>query len=97
VPAYVKQIECLSCSNSRNFVHHTETTNTLISQAEAIGLPRGSMLSCGRCGSTSLVRGWGDATPYATKGYVGRRRRRRSSAALAAAAAAPSVPSNPAI
>jgi hypothetical protein len=97
VPSYVKQIECLSCSNSRNFVHHMETTNTLISQAEALSLPRGSMLSCGRCGSTSLVRSWGDATPYATKGYVGRRRRRRSSAALAAAAQTSDLPAYPAV
>ncbi len=97
MPAYVKQIECLSCSNSRNFVHHMETTNTLISQAEAISLPRGTLLSCGRCGSTSLVRSWGDATPYATKGYVGRRRRRRSSAALPAAPATTNVPNGPAV
>jgi hypothetical protein len=62
----------------------------LISQAEAIALQRSAVLTCGRCGSNSLIRCWGDATPYATAGYVGRRRRRRSAAA-AAAAASPSA------
>ena len=75
---YARQIECLSCSNSRGFVHHTETSSIPVSQAEALTLPPRSVLTCGRCGSTSLIRSWGDATPYATKGYVGRRRRRRT-------------------
>jgi hypothetical protein len=73
---YERQIECLSCSNSRGFVHHTETSSVPVSQAEALNLPSRAVLTCGRCGSTSLIRSWGDATPYATKGYVGRRRRR---------------------
>jgi hypothetical protein len=81
VGLYARQIECLSCSNSRGFVHHTETSSVPVSQAEALALPPRSILTCGRCGSTSLIRSWGDATPYATKGYVGRRRRRRSASA----------------
>lgn len=85
MPAYVRQLECLSCSNSRSFVHHTEATQQMISQAEAILLAKTEVITCGRCGSTSLVRCWGDATPYATTGYVGRRRRRRSAAAAAEA------------
>jgi hypothetical protein len=81
VPAYIRQLECLSCSNSRSFVLHDDTTQRMISQAEVAVLPRNAMITCGRCGSSSLVRCWGDATPYATTGYVGRRRRRRSAAA----------------
>lgn len=83
MPAYVRQLECLSCSNSRNFVHHTEAGQTILSQVEAGALPKTAVVTCGRCGSSSLVRCWGDATPYATTGYVGRRRRRRSSTAVA--------------
>jgi hypothetical protein len=75
--AYARQIECLACSNSRGFVHHSETASTPISQAEALALPIRAIVTCGRCSSSSLIRSWGDATPYATKGYVGRRRRRR--------------------
>jgi hypothetical protein len=56
-----------------------------VSQAEALALPPRSVLSCARCGSTSLIRVWGDAIPYATKGYVGRKRRRRTVAAVPAA------------
>ncbi len=78
MPAYVRQLECLACSNTRNFVHHRETSQTLLPQADALALPHGALLTCGRCGSTSLVRGWGDAVPFATQGYVGRRRRRRA-------------------
>ena len=84
MPAYVRQLECLSCSNSRNFVHHTEAGQTILSQVEAGALPKTAVVTCGRCGSTSLVRCWGDATPYATTGYVGRRRRRRSAATAGA-------------
>lgn len=86
---YARQVECLSCSNSRNFVHHDETSSRLISQAEVAALPKDAMLSCGRCGSFSLISCWGDAVPYATTGYVGRRRRRKNAAAQAAAAAIP--------
>jgi len=87
MPDYIRQLECLQCSNSRTFVLHQETSQMLVSQAEAISLPQGSVLTCGRCGSTSLVRGWGDAVPYATQGYVGRKRRRKAQilAALQAA------------
>jgi hypothetical protein len=87
VPAYIRQLECLSCSNSRSFVLHAEATQRMISQAEAAMLPRNAVITCGRCGSSSLVRCWGDATPFATAGYVGRRRRRRSAAATGAAPA----------
>ena len=84
MPAYVRQLECLSCSNSRTFVHHTEAGQTILSQVEAGALPKSAVVTCGRCGSSSLVCCWGDATPYATTGYVGRRRRRRSATAAAA-------------
>ncbi len=76
--SYMRQIECLNCSNCRAFVYHTDTSSMPVTQAQALTLPPGPMLTCGRCGSTSLIRTWGDATPYATRGYVGRRRRRRS-------------------
>ncbi len=79
MPAYIRQVECLACSNSRSFVHHQEGGQSMLSQLEACNLPRGAVITCGRCGSSSLVRAWGDATPYATTGYVARRRRRRRS------------------
>jgi hypothetical protein len=41
-------------------------------------MPPRSVIACARCGSTSLIRSWGDGIPYATAGYVGRRRRRRT-------------------
>ncbi len=85
MPDYIRQLECLACSNSRVFSVHQETSRVLVSQADALALPRNAVITCGRCGSTSLVRGWGDAVPYATQGYVGRRRRRRNLAASASA------------
>ena len=87
MPDYIRQLECLACSNSRTFILHQETSQMLVSQAEAVSLPQGSVVTCGRCGSTSLVRGWGDAVPYATQGYVGRRRRRKSAMVTAIASA----------
>jgi len=69
----------LSCSNNRSFIRHGETEQQMLSQAEAATLPRGTFITCGRCGSSSLIAVWGDAIPYATTGYVGRRRRRRGS------------------
>ncbi|MGH2387616.1 MAG: hypothetical protein ACRDIE_05380 [Chloroflexota bacterium] len=77
---YTRQVECLSCSNSRNFVHHGETSQQLIGQAEVAALPKEAILSCGRCGSFSLISCWSDAVPYATVGYTPRRRRRRKAA-----------------
>lgn len=76
--SYIRQLECLACSNSRTFVHHDEATQRMIGQVEVSTLPRNAVVTCGRCGSTSLVRCWGDSVPFATTGYVGRRRRRRS-------------------
>lgn len=80
MPDYIRQIECLACSNSRIFAVRQDTRLVLISQTDAALLPPSAPLACGRCGSVSLVRGWGDSIPYATKGYVSRRRRRRRAA-----------------
>ncbi|MGH2347675.1 MAG: hypothetical protein ACRDG4_20805 [Chloroflexota bacterium] len=88
MPEYIRQLECLACSNSRIFTLHQETSQILVSQVDALALPRNAVITCGRCGSTSLVRGWGDAVPYATQGYVGRRRRRRKAGVAATAAPA---------
>ena len=73
--SFTRQLECLNCSQTRSFVHHTETTQRLLSQAEALTLPRNAMVTCGRCGSASVLYGWGDAMPYATRGRPSRRRR----------------------
>ena len=75
--SYVKQVECLQCSNSRGFVHHTETNQRLISQVEASRLHRQAALSCGRCGCTSLILAWADAIADAPAGATPRRRARR--------------------
>jgi hypothetical protein len=72
---YTRQLECLNCSQTRSFVHHTETAQRLISQTEALALPRKAVLTCGRCGSASVLSGWGDGLPYATRGRLPRRRR----------------------
>lgn len=74
---YKAQLECLSCSNSRSFMHHADRASRPVSQQEAFELPRRAVLTCGRCGSQSLLRMWADAIPYATAGYSGRRRRRQ--------------------
>jgi hypothetical protein len=73
--SYTRQLECLNCSQTRSFVHHTETSHRLLSQGEAIKLPRGARITCGRCGSASVLYSWGDAMPYASGGRVPRRRR----------------------
>jgi hypothetical protein len=78
VGGYTRQLECMSCSNSRGFMHYTETSSMPLSQGEALAMPPRSVIACARCGSTSLIRSWGDGIPYATAGYVGRRRRRRT-------------------
>jgi hypothetical protein len=72
---YTQQLECLNCSHARSFVQHTETSQRLLSQAEALKLPRGTLLTCGRCGSASVLKSWGDDAPYASHGLVPRRRR----------------------
>ena len=78
--SFTRQLECLNCSQTRSFVHHTETTQRLLSQAEALALPRNAMVTCGRCGSASVLYGWGDALPYATRGRLPRRKRSSGSA-----------------
>jgi hypothetical protein len=72
---FTRQLECLNCSHARSFVHHTETTQHLLSQAEALTLPRGATVTCGRCGSASVLCSWRDGAPYATRGLAPRRRR----------------------
>jgi len=59
-----RQLECLSCSNTRTFVHHTTAGEHRVDQATVTALPRRAVLTCGRCGSVSLVAGWGDSFPY---------------------------------
>jgi hypothetical protein len=86
--AYTLQLECLSCSNRRNFLVHSEAGAQLLTQAELNSLSKHTVVTCGRCGSGSLIRSWADAIPDATTPYIPRRRRRRSKAAIAAAAAA---------
>jgi hypothetical protein len=80
--SFTRQLECLNCSQSRSFVHHTETAQRLISQAEALALPRNAVVTCGRCGSASVLYGWGDAMPSATHGRDPRRRRSSARAGL---------------
>jgi hypothetical protein len=60
----IRQLECLNCSNKRNFMQHTAAGEHGITQAEAAALPGRAILTCGRCGSPSLVMGWDDAFPY---------------------------------
>jgi hypothetical protein len=72
--SYTRQLECLNCSQTRSFVHHTEMAQQMLSQAEAVKLPRGARITCGRCGSASVLVSWGDATPYALRGRTSRRR-----------------------
>jgi hypothetical protein len=75
--AYVEQLECLNCSQSRSFVLHGDREQRILGRTEAACLSRGirrGLLLCARCGSSSLIRGWGDATPYATVRMPRRRR-----------------------
>lgn len=71
--AYAEQLECLNCSQSRNFILHGDRQQRTIGQVEAAALGRGAVLTCARCGGGSLIRGWTDTVPYA----AGRPRRRR--------------------
>jgi hypothetical protein len=71
--SFGRQLECLNCAQSRSFVHHTETTQRRINQAEAVALPRKAVVTCGRCGSASVHYGWGDGLPAAMRGRLPRR------------------------
>ena len=74
--AYVEQLECLHCSQSRSFVLHGEREQRLLGQADAAKLAGRVLLTCGRCGGRSLIRSWADALPDAPAGRTPRRRRR---------------------
>ena len=76
--AYVEQLECLNCSQSRSFVLHGDREQRILGQAEAARaarVARRGALTCARCGGSNLIRSWGDAVPYATTGVTRRRRR----------------------
>jgi hypothetical protein len=73
--ACVEQLECLNCSQSRSFVLHGDRQQRIIGQSEAARIARRGVLTCGRCGSSSLIRSWSDGVPYATAGMTPRRRR----------------------
>jgi hypothetical protein len=79
--AYVEQLECLNCSQSRGFVLHGDREQRLIGQAEAVGVGTRGVLTCARRGGRNLIRGWTDAVPYGT---IGRPLRQRRSTPLAA-------------
>ena len=72
--AYVEQLECLQCSQSRSFVLHGLHGQRMLGQAEAARLSRSAVLTCARCGSSSLIRGWADGAPYATGARMRKRR-----------------------
>jgi hypothetical protein len=72
---FVEQLECLNCSQSRSFTLHGDREQRLIGQAEAVAIRKRGVLTCARCGGSNLIRGWGDAVPYATTGSTRRRRR----------------------
>ncbi|HEY8284847.1 MAG TPA: hypothetical protein VIJ28_10720 [Chloroflexota bacterium] len=86
----IRQLECLNCSNSRSFVHHTAAGEHSITQAAAATLPRRAVLACGRCGSLSLVAGWDDSFPYRAPETIVLRHRRSGGAAVATAGSASS-------
>ena len=73
--AYVKQLECLNCSQSRSFVLHGDREQRIVGQAEAARLIKRVVMTCARCGGSNLIRAWGDAVPFATVGRTRRRRR----------------------
>ena len=73
--AYVEQLECLNCSQSRSFVLHSDRGQRILGQIEAVREVRRAMLTCARCGSGSLIRGWTDAVPFATSRRTRRQRR----------------------
>ena len=82
--AYIEQLECLNCSQSRSFVLHGDREQRVLGQAEAAREAKqgGRALTCARCGSGSLIRGWTDAMPFASSGKP--RRRRRTAAQVGA-------------
>jgi hypothetical protein len=84
----IRQLECLNCSNKRNFVHHTATGKYGITSAEATVLPARVVLTCGRCGSPSLVMGWDDPFPYRAPETIFPRRHRSGGTAVATPTAA---------
>jgi hypothetical protein len=75
VGSYIEQLECLNCSQSRAFVLHGDREQRLLGQAEAASLAKQQLLTCARCGSSSLIRSWTDAVSYATTAMIPRRRR----------------------
>jgi hypothetical protein len=56
-----RQLECLSCSNTRTFIHMMDGISRQLDQAAIAALPQGAAVACARCGSTSLIYGWHDA------------------------------------
>ena len=72
--AYVEQLECLNCSQSRSFVLHGDRAQRILGQADAAQAAKRAVLTCARCGGSSLIRGWTDAIPYATAARPRRRR-----------------------
>ncbi len=84
----IRQLECLNCSNKRNFVHHTKAGEHGITSAEATALPARVVLTCGRCGSTSLVMGWDDPFPYRAPETIFPRRYRSRGTTVATRTAA---------
>jgi len=74
--AYVEQLECLQCSQSRSFILHGEREQRILAQAEAARVAGRAALTCARCGSGSLIHSWTDAMPYAVAGTAPRRRPR---------------------
>jgi hypothetical protein len=73
--AYVEQLECLNCSQSRSFMLHGDREQRLIGQAEAVAIRKRGVLTCARCGGRNLIRGWTDSVPFATIGRPVRKRR----------------------
>ena len=80
----IRELECLNCSNKRFFVQHTVSGEHVLTQEMAAALPRSAVLTCGHCGSKSLVAGVGDGFPYRAPGTVQSRYRRPRGAAAAA-------------
>jgi hypothetical protein len=74
--AYSLQLECLSCSNRRIFLMHTEAGAQVLTQAEIPRLSKQATVTCGRCGSASLIRTWAEAIPDAVTPELQRARRR---------------------
>jgi len=80
----IRNLECLNCSNDRSFIFHTLAGEHHFTQLEAAALPGRMTISCGRCGGTSVIAGWGDSFPYrAPETILPRRRRAVTTAGLA--------------